>query len=172
MIVWMHDKEIAVIEKYLKPTDFMFEWGAGGSTLHFAKQVNKYVSVEHDKDWYNLVLRYVRNLGLMSKVMLFHVEPNAPRTIPTKYEQFHDYINFIPDTYSEIKFDKVFIDGRARQFCAMSALKFIKPNGLMFIHDYFERERYFSIEQRWELVDAVRDTPQTLAVFRPRGAKL
>jgi len=172
MNIWMHNKEIQTIEKSLKPTDYMFEWGAGGSTLHFSKKVSKYVSVEHDESWYNLVLRHIRNLGLMSKVMLFHVEPNAPRNIPTKYQEFENYINFIPQNYNEIKFDKVFIDGRARQFCAMSALSFMKPDGLMFIHDYFERERYFSIEQEWELVEAVRDTPQTLAVFRPRGAKL
>ena len=172
MMVWMHDDEIKAVERNLKPSDWVFEWGAGGSTIHFGRMVNKYVSVEHDEEWHRLVNRNVRNLQLAHKVFVFHCPQNQERTIPTRYEQFEDYINFIPDNYKDIKFDKVFIDGRARQFCAVSALKFIKPDGLLFVHDYFERERYFSIEQGWELVDAVRHTPQTLAIFRPRGAKL
>jgi hypothetical protein len=40
--VWMHEREKAVIEKYLNPEVTMMEWGSGGSTVEFSKKVKKY----------------------------------------------------------------------------------------------------------------------------------
>ena len=37
----MTKNEIECIEKYLKPTDIMLEWGAGGSTLYFSRKVKR-----------------------------------------------------------------------------------------------------------------------------------
>lgn len=171
MNVWMHTDEINAIERNLNPSDCVFEWGAGGSTIHFGKQVSQYISVEHDKTWFNLINQEIINRQLKHKIFLFHCPANSKRTIPTKYEQFENYINFFPDGINQNQFDKVLIDGRARQFCATSALQFIKPDGLLFVHDYFDRPRYFMIEEQWELMESIRHTPQTLAIFRPRGKK-
>ena len=169
MNIWMHDDEIKAIEGYLKPTDLFFEWGSGGSTIKFGKMVSKYVSVEHDYNWYMKMNNELRNRGLAHKVFLFHVPSNHPRTFPTKYEEFENYINFKYD--DKTKFDKILVDGRGRQFCAESALSFIKEDGLLFVHDYFERNRYLSIEDNYDLISSIRHTPQTLAIFRPKEGR-
>ena len=53
--VWMDSSEKAIIEKYLNPNVIMMEWGSGGSTIEFSKQVKEYYSVEHNLEWYNEV---------------------------------------------------------------------------------------------------------------------
>ena len=49
----MSDSEIVKSEEYLNNKDKVLEWGAGGSTLYFSNIVSSYVSIEHDKLWYN-----------------------------------------------------------------------------------------------------------------------
>lgn len=170
MKIWMHQREIDMIQSYLKPTFRMFEWGSGGSTLQFGAMVKEYHSVEHDRIWYDEVRKAIRLQGLANKIFIHHVPENISRTIPTLKEQFTDYINFFPENLNkQDKFDAVLVDGRARQWCAESALEFLASDGLLFCHDYFEREHYKSIEEHYELIDAVKDTGQTLAVFKPKG---
>lgn len=170
MKVWMDSKEISLIEKYLKPSFRMFEWGSGGSTIHFGSKVAEYHSVEHDLNWYKEVNAAIRAKGLQSKIHIYHVPENKPRTIPTQKEQFESYINFFPDGLTdENKFDAVLLDGRARQWCAESALRFLASDGFLFVHDFFDREHYKSIYDLYELYDSVQDTEQTIAVFKPLG---
>ena len=77
--VWMHEREKAVIEKYLNPEVTMMEWGSGGSTVEFSKKVKKYYSVEHNLEWYNQVKQAVP-----SNVTLYYKE-NKP--LPDEYSQ-------------------------------------------------------------------------------------
>ena len=49
----MSDSEIVKSEEYLNDKDKVLEWGAGGSTLYFSNIVSSYVSIEHDKLWYD-----------------------------------------------------------------------------------------------------------------------
>ena len=49
----MSNDEILKCENYLKGKDKFLEWGAGGSTLYFSSMVNKLVSIENDKGWYD-----------------------------------------------------------------------------------------------------------------------
>ena len=72
--VWMHEEEKAVIEKYLNPDVTMMEWGSGGSTIEFSKQVKKYYSVEHNWEWYNKVNNVIKlvelNKQFLSQIIL------------------------------------------------------------------------------------------------------
>lgn len=45
---WMSDAERVCIAKYLSPSFRVVEWGCGGSTLYFSRQVKHWVSIEHD----------------------------------------------------------------------------------------------------------------------------
>ena len=40
------------IEKYLKPNHTVLEWGSGESTLYFPQFVKKWISVEHNREWF------------------------------------------------------------------------------------------------------------------------
>jgi hypothetical protein len=160
---WMDGKEVAVIEKYLKPSDTMLEWGSGGSTLHFSKLVSKYYAIEHNKNWYKQVKKVVpENVSYML------VQEDAKRTRPTQYAQFETYIEAC-STFG-VKFDKVLIDGRARPECAIYVLPHLNKGAVVFIHDYFspKRPHYRKVEEHYDIIDEVKDTPQTLVVLRPK----
>src|SRR5690606_17385416 len=52
---WITVGAMREIRKYLKPEMRVFEYGSGGSTLFFARQVKEVVSVEHHAEWYEKV---------------------------------------------------------------------------------------------------------------------
>lgn len=147
--IWMASKEIDTIEKYLSPTDVMLEWGAGGSTLYFSKFVKGYYSIEHDKEYYNnIILSIPRN----SNVDIRLVPNNSPRSYLTKREEFQDYILAVADFGK--KFDKVLIDGRARQWCGIEVLNYIDNNSIVFVHDWV-RERYHLLLLYYNIIEKI-----------------
>lgn len=163
MDTWMHPKEIAMIEKYLHPEDTMLEWGSGGSTVAFSKKVKRYFSIEHDKTWFEKVQKNVPD-----NVKMFHVPLNSERTQPTQKEQVIDYINFV-DQLEEEFFDKVLIDGRGRGWCAEKLLNYLHNDSVVFIHDYFKRPQYHIVENWYEIIDVVKDTPQTIVALKKKS---
>jgi hypothetical protein len=159
--VWMHDKEKAVIEKYLNPNVTMMEWGSGGSTVEFSKQVKKYYSVEHNYEWYNEVKQ-----AIPPNVTLFY-KPSTE--LPTNYSQaeYRHYSEYLDVVYQiGDKFDVVLIDGRARRLCALKVVPYLNPDAIVIIHDWCLRECYHCVLDYYDLVDKVDDTPQTIASFK------
>lgn len=53
--VGMSEKEAIKAEHYVKGKTKMLEWGSGGTTLYFPQMIDKYVSIEHDKKWYDII---------------------------------------------------------------------------------------------------------------------
>ena len=76
----MSDSEIVKSEEYLNNKDKVLEWGAGGSTLYFSNIVSSYVSIEHDKLWYNKLTSQIND-----NVELLYV--------PTHDEKFDDKLD-------------------------------------------------------------------------------
>lgn len=145
---YMSKEERVFIEKFLNKSDTMLEWGSGGSTVCFAKLVNKMYSIEHDKKWFDIVKG-----NKPENVKYYFVEQNAPRTRPTKKEEFIDYINFIEKIGVE-RYDVVFVDGRARKFCALKALDYVDKNSKIIIHDW-ERPIYKEVLSDYEIIDEI-----------------
>lgn len=154
MIPWMSTEEINLIESFLKPNMTMLEWGSGGSTIKFSQKVSKYYSIEHVKDWYTKVNKELVNLKLDNKVNNFLIEPDYPRTLPTKYREFKTYIEYVDQL--NIMFDVVLIDGRARAQCAKKVLKYLKDDAVVFIHDFWARPQYHSVLEFYEEVASVK----------------
>ena len=169
---WMHPAEVAVVTEYLRPGTLMLEWGAGGSTLHFSPLVGQLVSIEHDPSWYENVCAEL-NARKISNVALQLVVPNAPvpNPGPSRFADYRDYVT-APRSLAERfgLFDAVLIDGRCRPQCAEAVRPFLKSNAVLFFHDYYlpGRGYYHSSEKWYEVIAAVRDTPQTLAVLQVR----
>lgn len=157
---WMDNREIKLIESYLTKDDIMLEWGCGGSTLYFPKFVNKYYSIEHNKEWFEKIKKEV-----FDNVNINYVSNNLPRTHPTKKEQFLDYINSV-DNLGVNKFDKVLIDGRARNFCAEKIIPYLKEDSVVFIHDFWKRYRYHNVFNWYKEVDSIKNTNQTLVALK------
>ena len=161
--VWMHEREKAVIEKYLNPDVTMIEWGSGGSTIEFSKKVKKYYSVEHNWDWYIKVKN-----AIPSNVSLYYKQvaerPNDSVYNQSIYAHYSSYLDVVYEIGE--MFDVVLIDGRARRLCALKIIPYLKPNAIVIIHDWCLRTCYHCVLDYFDLVDSVDDTEQTIATFR------
>ena len=142
----------------------MFEYGAGGSTLYFSQYVEKYVSIEHNINWFNKMQGH----KMPNNVDLRYCAPNNQIKLPVWHgssADFHDYICFI-DTIPYKHYDKVLIDGRARKQCGEKILDYISAESIVFVHDFFERKRYHELMQFYRIIDQDKDNNPSLAVFQ------
>jgi predicted O-methyltransferase YrrM len=132
------------------------EWGSGGSTRALLEQcpfVERYVSIEHDRTWYDKV----RSVVTDSRLDLHYVAPNVavpPRSLFRRHPlawyaraevdrtMFADYID-LPATL-DIVFDFVLVDGRARRFCMSAGWMLLRPGGLLVLHDA-QRPEYHDV---------------------------
>jgi len=149
---WMTNNQIEIIKSYLKPSDIVLEYGIGGSTLYFSKYVKKYLSIEHDFDWFEKIKN---NYKLAKNIELHYCKPNNEIDLPVwigKENDFLDYINYVDKLNYKI-YNKVLIDGRARKFCAKKILNYINEYSLVFFHDFFERERYHDILNYYKIIN-------------------
>ena len=196
--LWMDQKEKELILKYIqqKPDSTMLEWGCGGSTLTFSREVKNYVSIEHNLDWYIEVQKTIKENGLNN--IDFHLV-DVSKEVPTAKKSFYDKwakelqelsktkTNNIPDLdyciYPKNRFvfheyidwvdkletkiyDFVLIDGRARADCAFKILNYIDDNSIVFIHDYYPRAQYQVVTEYYDVIDSVQDTLQTIVALK------
>lgn len=160
MKMWMTNIEKECFLSLLKPEDDYLEWGSGGSTLEVLTRVKSIVSIEHDSDWYYKLKKKLELMMDGDKVDYRLVCPNSPRSFPfVKKEEFLHYINEV-HTIGK-RYDKVLIDGRARIWCAEEVRKYLKPNSLVFIHDW-DRIPYHKVIEWYKLVGL----RQRMAVLR------
>jgi len=131
------------IQSYLKPTFTMFEWGSGGSTTYFSYFVDTYISIEHDKHWFEHTVSNIQKEKRKNVVLYLVPAPN---------KDYKKYTNQILDTECKgMYFDAVLIDGRNRVECAIKILDYIDENSLVFLHDS-DRARYSEIYNYYERI--------------------
>lgn len=105
-------------EERLNPSLTLFEYGSGYSTLFFARLVDRVVSVESDRDWFEeLRLRCPGNVTLVHQAF----EPDA------------EYCSVV--NQGGKKYDVVVIDGYDRQRCAINACAGLTNGGVIILDD-------------------------------------
>ena len=173
---WMHPAEINLILGFLHPNDIMLEWGCGGSTVLFSKYVKEYYSIEHNKEWYEQVTKKINDSNLKN-IKFFHVptddgiekdflSPDEGKKL-THRERYSTYSKF-PSKIG-VKYDKILIDGRARQFCVEECIPHLKENGLVIFHDFWMkgRDRYRDATLKYfDEVASIIYSAQTLAILK------
>lgn len=156
--VYMHPVEFSQVRAVLETLQpkVMLEWGSGGSTKAFLETLpflDRLVSLEHDKAWFERVSQLVKD----DRLDFHHVGPNVspPPRGETKEERhiykawelrcetdetcMADYVAF-PATLDTV-FDFILVDGRARCFCLAEGWKLLRPGGIMMLHDA-QRDEY------------------------------
>jgi len=147
-IPWVTYDALRRLESMVTPTMRVAEFGAGGSTVFFAKRVAQVVSVEHDASWQQLVQQELAGSVNVEYVLAepeLRVPGDAPDSLSRNYPDHHfaTYAHSI-DRFGDASFDIVLVDGRARVASAQHSYAKIKPGGCLVL-DNSERPDYAQI---------------------------
>src|SRR5579863_738166 len=123
-IPWVTYSFIDFIKERLKKQHTVFEFGSGNSTYFYAKYAGIVVSVEHDKEWYDKIVK---------------TKPENAEMIFCELVRGGDYCH-MPVKLDE-KFDVIIVDGRDRVNCCKQAVDALSANGVVVLDDS-EREFY------------------------------
>lgn len=122
---YLHQEAIEYLQGLLQPQFRIFEFGAGHSTIWFARRVAHVESVEARQDWYELLSDQIRELGL-SNVMLRYFPLTSG-----KRGEYTDHILTFPDNW----FDLIFVDGLSRNVCVNNSKAKVCPGGTLVVDD-------------------------------------
>ena len=157
---WITFPAIEFLQRILTPEMRVFEFGAGGSTVFFAKRVKEIISVEHDPAWARQVAEVVARNGLQkTRTSLIEPTPDGasrngdpadPAACVSSVEKyaghsFRDYAASI-EAHPDESFDLVLIDGRARPSCCRHSVAKLKVGGYLLL-DNAERVHYRRIHE-------------------------
>ena len=160
MYAFPEEKEFFI--SHLNKNQNVLEWGSGSSTKVIAEAVKSIVSIEHNKNWYDKVIK-----DLPKNATLYHV--------PSKYhhdwrkdgdgspDNFKNYISYPLELGN--KYDLIFIDGRARVQCASVCSKISKEDTMIFVHDFSDERIKAGYGKMYEYLDLVEKV-QFMALFK------
>jgi SAM-dependent methyltransferase len=121
---WVTYGFIDFISERLNENLDVFEYGSGNSTEWYAKKVNSVTSVEHDKEWFDVV------------------KNNMPDNVSLNFQELvygGDYSN--ASNLCGKSFDLVIVDGRDRVNCIKNSIHSLKSGGVLILDDS-ERNGY------------------------------
>lgn len=121
---WVTYSFIDFIKTRLNKNLQVFEYGAGSSTLYYAKRVGKVVSVEHDENWYKKIVGS---------------KPENSEMIFT--ELITDGAYAKKAAALNEKFDIIVVDGRDRVNCCRHSINALTEAGVIVLDDS-ERPAY------------------------------
>lgn len=176
-IPWLNFPAIDFLQRHLKTTDTIFEYGGGGSTLFFLDRVDKVITIEHSTEWFNQINKKLTDgekkrwegclifpqPGLDPKL----ADPSDPEQYSTADEDlngciFKNYVASI-DRFEDNSLDLVLIDGRSRPSCIRHAVKKVKPNGLLVLDNadrtYYMEKTVDNLKQYRLLQNLIAPTP-------------
>ncbi len=123
-IPWVTYSFIDFIKNRIKKQHTIFEFGSGNSTFFYAKSAGIVVSVEHDKEWFDKIVKD---------------KPENSEMIYCELIRGGDYCH-MPVKLEE-KFDVIIVDGRDRVNCCKQAVDALTNEGVVVLDDS-EREYY------------------------------
>lgn len=146
---WFTPSAAEILENWIKPTDIVFEYGSGRSTVWLARHAQKVVSVEQSPEWFQIVKDKLGAAGVESKVDL--------RLVPDIHAM-EDYSG-VAREFPVAHFDIVIVDGHFRRECIIESRSKVKPGGVL-IYDDSQVHR-----------DATDRAPARHLAFQPLPAK-
>lgn len=126
---WLTEAAVILLDNWLKPGDRGVEWGAGRSTIWFAKRVEYLISVEHNREWYERVLALLAKKALAKNVNLKHIECGLREQDEPPGHPYADCVTEVP----EESLDFALVDGRIRLRCMKAVLPRLKRGGLLIL---------------------------------------
>lgn len=148
----MPRKELACLKKAYGAATVILEYGSGLSTLLAADKPGKTLfSVESDQAWSNGFETHFAANPPAARVVMHAVDigPTGQWGNPldnSGWQRYHQYPLSIWDHEAFTDPDLVFIDGRFRMACWITAMLRIKRPTVVLFDDYTERPQYHAVE--------------------------
>lgn len=118
---WIPYPLIHFLDTKLRPSLRMFEFGAGYSTLWYAKRVAQVDAVDHDAAWF----ARLQQMNLPANIRLQHQQGEAYVQAVTQYAPY----------------ELIVVDGTLRNACMAAALGCLTPGGVLLL-DNSDRPEY------------------------------
>jgi hypothetical protein len=118
---WLTRDAVRFLERWLKASDLLVEFGSGRSTRWFAERVRRQISIESDPHWHRKV-----------QVML----SDAQRTNVELLLEGGDasaYVGRVDVALGSDRADAILVDGVHRDHAALWAVDHLRPDGLLMI---------------------------------------
>ncbi len=157
---WHCFAAIKFLNERITPNLTVFEYGSGSSTIYYSARVSKVIAVEHEREWFELVKKKVRN----NAAILFQ-----------ELDRDGKYCRTAKTTGG--LFDIISIDGRDRVNCAINSIDCLTEKGVILLDDtdrdeyapafLFLKERGFRQLTFWGLVPGYSTTKATTVFYRP-----
>lgn len=161
MEIHMSAPEKALFEQTLKSIqgDY-FEFGGGGSTVFASTLDNltKITSVENDQAWIESVQKQAHKPVDFIYVNIGPIKKWGYPVNKSRADHWPEYSKAI-QTYTP---KAVLVDGRFRVACICQAILALQEDGIIMVHDFWNRKHYHVVLPFLEVYDKV----ETLAIFK------
>ncbi len=118
ILPWISYTSIGIFKNFLSKNSRVLEFGSGMSTIWYAKYAGYVCSVENNEIWYEKVKSIIEKHNL--------------NNIHYQYcNNDKDYYSFM--SQDNIGFDLIIVDGSYRSKCMASAIKLLKPGGIIYL---------------------------------------
>lgn len=125
-VPWITPDAIAALSTLLRPTDVGLEFGAGSSTVWFARHTAAVTSVEPSIEWYDAIAKKLAEAGL-GNADLRHV-PGVDGS-----PEHRAAVLAVVDQFGPDALDYVFVDGLYRDEEALRATRVVRSGGLVVV---------------------------------------
>jgi len=115
---WISYTAIDLLEKFLHRNSRVLEFGAGMSTIWYAKRAGEVYAIEDSGPW------HARVVDLVSRAHLQNVHLHYA-------EQIDEYSQFMAN--DPAGFDLIVVDGNYRHKCTMEALPLLRNGGIFYL---------------------------------------
>ncbi|MEP7192277.1 MAG: class I SAM-dependent methyltransferase [Actinomycetota bacterium] len=148
-IPWWTYGAISAVQEHLQllgGSARVFEFGSGASTVWLARRSADVYSVEHDHAFADIMRRVLADANVTDAVDLIEAPPATSADPQVRSgrpgEDELDFSGYV-DALERVggKFDLICVDGRARVACALAAVKYLTPDGIL-VWDDSQRPRY------------------------------
>lgn len=116
---WLVPASIPIIECWLRKSDVALEFGAGRSTVWFARRVGRLISIESDPYWYRKVGKSLRT--------------SSCTNVDLRLCTTGSYVEEVIASAGHQTVDFVLVDGGDRAQATLLAMRVLRPGGLLVI---------------------------------------
>lgn len=133
-IPWLTYPFVDFIDDRINKSMNIFEFGAGNSSIYYAKKANSVVSIEHSPEWYKIIKandKYnYQNLNIQLVEIPEHLSKKGYHEMAFTNDE-NEYVFSLKKM--EKKFDIIIVDGLFRNSCILNCLDALKSDGVIFI---------------------------------------